>query len=83
MKKFRKSIYSLEWLALTSWLTRQRKQANLTQRQLAQNLSVVHSLVGKVEKGERRLDPIELVLYCNGMSADPCDLIKLIQRNLD
>ncbi len=82
MKKFRKSIYSGEWRELTGWLVQQRRQAELTQRQLAANIGVVHSLVGKVEQGERRLDPIELVLYCNGMNADPCDLIAAIQAKL-
>ena len=82
MAKFRKSIYSQDWLALTGWLVQKRKQAGLSQRQLARNIGVVHSLVGKVEIGERRLDPIELVLYCEGMHADPCDLIKVIQQNI-
>ncbi len=81
MAKFRKSIYSRDWLALTDWLVQKREEADLSQRQLASNIGVVHSLVGKVEKGERRLDPIELVLYCRGMHADPCELIRLIKRN--
>ena len=80
MPKFRKSIYSREWLLLTDWLVKKRQQAHLTQRQLAENIGVVHSLVGKVEKGERRLDPIELVLYCQGMGADPGDLMLLLAK---
>ena len=82
MAKFRKSIYSREWLALIAWLVEKRKAAGLSQRQLAANIGVVHSLVGKVEQGERRLDPIELVLYCRGMRADPCDLIREIGREV-
>ena len=82
MAKFRKSIYTREWQALTGWLVEQRKNAELSQRQLAANIGVVHSLVGKVEQGERRLDPVELVLYCRGMDADPGDLIKMLQRTL-
>jgi len=82
MARFRKSIYSREWRLITDWLVQKRKQAHLSQRQLAGNIGVVHSLVGKVEQGERRLDPIELVLYCRAMSADPCELTRLIQRNV-
>ncbi len=81
MPRFRKSIYSPEWRELTDWLVQKRKQAALSQRQLAARIGVVHSLVGKVEKGERRLDPIELVLYCGGMDADPCELLRLVQRH--
>ena len=68
---------------MVDWLIQRRKQADLSQRKLAENIGVVHSLVGKVEKGERRLDPVELVLYCNGMNVDPCNVIKLIQRQLN
>ena len=81
MAKFRKSIYSREWQNLTGWLVEKRKQAGLTQRGLAANIGAVHSLVGKVEQGERRLDPVELVAYCKGMRADPCDLLKVLQRS--
>ena len=82
MAKFRKSIYSPEWRILLEWLVEQRKTAQLSQRQLAAKIGVVHSLVSKVEQGERRLDPIELVMYCKGMRADPCKLIKKIQRDI-
>lgn len=67
---------------MLEWMAARRKDAGLTQRQLAANLGVVHSLVGKVEQGERRLDPLELAAYCRGMRADPCELLKLIQRDL-
>ena len=82
MAKFRKSIYSAEWRVLLDWLVAQRKRAGFSQRQLAAEIGVVHSLVGKVEQGERRLDPIELVMYCEGMRADPCKLLKEIRRHL-
>lgn len=67
MKKFRQSIYDQEHIFLREWLIEKRKAANLTQRQLAEKLEVVHSLVGKIEKGERRLDLIEFLSYCDGL----------------
>lgn len=76
MKKFRLSIYEPEQLYLRKWLVEKRHEAKLTQRDLAEKLQVVHSLVGKVEKGERRLDVIEFITYCNGMNADPCEFVK-------
>ncbi len=82
MPRFRKSIHSQEWRELTDWLVQKRKHAELSQRQLATRIGVVHSLVGKVEQGERRLDPIELVLYCNGMDADPCELLRIVQSQM-
>lgn len=82
MAKFRSSVHSPEWLLLIDWLVQKRKQANLSQRQLAANIGVVRSLVGKVEKGERRLDPLEMVVYCEAMNADPTDLVKVIRREM-
>lgn len=79
MKKFRLSIYDPEHLLLRDWLVKKRKEAQLTQRELAKNIEVVHSLVGKVEKGERRLDVIEFIAYCSGMSADPSEFIGFIK----
>ena len=81
MKKFRLSIYDSEQVCLREWLVQKRHDAELTQRELAEKLQVVHSLVGKVEKGERRLDVIEFITYCNCIKADPCELLRSIQNN--
>ena len=54
----------------------------LTVLELAEKMGVIHSLVGKVEKGERRLDPIELVVYCKAMGADPCELLREVGRGM-
>jgi transcriptional regulator with XRE-family HTH domain len=75
MKKFRLSIYEPEQVQLREWLINQRKKAGLTQRQLAERLQVVHSLVGKVEKGERRLDVIEFIMYCEALEVNPCEFM--------
>ena len=76
MKKFRQSIYEPDQLLLRDWLVTKRNEEKLTQRQLAEKLQVVHSLIGKVEKGERRLDVIEFLTYCNALNADPGEFIK-------
>lgn len=71
MNKFRLSIYEPEQVLLRNWLIEKRKDAELTQRQLAERLQVVHSLIGKVEKGERRLDIIEFNTYCYALNTKP------------
>ncbi|MBL4653727.1 MAG: helix-turn-helix transcriptional regulator [Flavobacteriales bacterium] len=80
MKKFRLSIYEPEQVLLRHWLIEKRKNVKLTQRQLAERLQVVHSLIGKVEKGERRLDIIEFRTYCNALGIKPCDFFDFIDR---
>ena len=82
MGKFRISIHEEEQDFLRKWLVSHRKEAGLTQRELAKRLGVVHSLVGKVENGERRLDVVELVTYCIGLNADPCRLVSLLKKKV-
>ena len=83
MNKFRLSIYDPKQVFLRDWLIEQRKNAQLTQRQLAERLHVVHSLVGKVEKGERRLDILEFRTYCHALEVKPSDFFNLLDREND
>ncbi|PHS22366.1 MAG: transcriptional regulator [Methylophaga sp.] len=74
----RRSIYSNENKALTEWLVEQRQKAKLTQRELATLLDVHHSIVGKIETGERRLNVVEFVEYCLKLDADPHEVIDIV-----
>jgi len=76
----RKTIYSKEGRALSSWLIKQRKQADLKQRDFAKVLGIHHSIVGKIEKGNRRIDVVELIHYCNALGVDPRDAIDEIVK---
>ncbi len=74
MRTFRvmqKTIYCDEYDNLLQWLKEKRMEGKLTMRQLAMRLDVHHSWVGRVELGERRLDVMEFVRYCNALDADP------------
>jgi transcriptional regulator with XRE-family HTH domain len=55
-----KSIYSAEYQQLCALLRELRREAGLTQVQVAERLKVPQSFVSKYESGERRLDVIEL-----------------------
>jgi DNA-binding XRE family transcriptional regulator len=55
-----KSIYSAEYMKLCALLRELRREAGLTQVQVAEALGVPQSFVSKYESGERRLDVIEL-----------------------
>jgi transcriptional regulator with XRE-family HTH domain len=55
-----KSIYSEEYQRLCALLRTLRREAGLTQTQVAARLEVPQSFVSKYETGERRLDVIEL-----------------------
>ena len=59
-----KSIYSDLSQILQEELVKMRKNAGLTQRQLAKELHREHNLVARLELGERRIDLIEFFRIC-------------------
>ncbi|MDO4894522.1 MULTISPECIES: helix-turn-helix domain-containing protein [Moraxella] len=76
-----KSIYSSEMIALRHWLRQERLEHRLTMRQLAQRLGKPHSYVQRVEEGDRRLDIVEFVWYCQALQIDPLVGLQLIHQN--
>lgn len=66
-----KSIYSPEMIAVRSWLREKRLEQNLTMRQLAERLGRPHSFVQRIEEGDRRLDVVEFVWYCQALGIEP------------
>lgn len=55
-----KSIYSEQYQQLCALLRELRREAGLTQVEVAERLRVPQSFVSKYESGERRLDVVEL-----------------------
>ena len=75
----KKPIYTKESDLLCKWLTDRRQKASLTQRELGDLLQVHHSIVGKIETGERQIGAIELVQYCKVLKADILEIIELLK----
>ena len=71
MKNLRKSIHASEHKTLRQIFIHRRQELGLTQRTLAERLDVVYSFVGKVETGDRRLDVIEFIEYCQALQLSP------------
>jgi len=78
MKKI-KTIYTEESKQLTAWLKAERARSGLTIRQLATKLGWASSIVGKIEQGERRLDVIEFIVYCESLGADPAQGLQYVR----
>lgn len=74
------SIHTSEMLALRSWLKGEREKKNLSMRVLGERMGKPHSYIQKVEQGERRLDVVEYVWYCNFLEVDPLIGVGLIQE---
>ena len=70
-----KSIYTKESDALRAWLKTKRKEKGLSQRKLAQLLEIHHSIIGKIETGERQINVVELIKYCKKLGVNPTEII--------
>jgi transcriptional regulator with XRE-family HTH domain len=71
-----KTLRSRGHRALLAVLVASRREAGLTQADLAKRLGVVPSWVAKVEIGERRLDLVEFVALSRALKLDPAVLFE-------
>lgn len=81
MKNFKSSIHSPEQVWLRQALKKQREELGYSQRDLAKELNVIYSLIGKIETGDRSLNIFEFILYCKALKIDPKDLIEKIMHD--
>ena len=75
----RKSLYSKRQGQLLSALKSARKEAGLTQEELAALLKMPQSFVAKTENGERRLDVVEFVSYCEALGASTTSILSELE----
>jgi transcriptional regulator with XRE-family HTH domain len=66
--------------ALVRFLRTKRKEAGLTQAQVADRLDRYQSFVTDYERGEKRIDAVELVSIAEAIGFDPVEAIKLVRR---
>src|SRR5437868_1699700 len=62
-----KSVFTSEYMSLLRLLRGTRRRAKLTQVELAERLGQTQSWVSKCERGERRLDLVEVRAFCRAM----------------
>jgi transcriptional regulator with XRE-family HTH domain len=65
-----KSTFSREYRVMRQLLRQHREKAGLTQIDLAKAIDETQSYVSKCERGERRLDLIQLRAFCAAMGID-------------
>lgn len=81
MKNIRLSVHSKEHTKLRQLLIRRRLDLGLSQRALAERMDVVHSFVGKVETGDRRMDIFEFIEYCRALDWDAPEILRGLQED--
>jgi transcriptional regulator with XRE-family HTH domain len=60
-------------------LAERRRQAKLTQAQLAKKLGWDQSTVSMMENGQRKIEVIEFMSIADALGFDPCDLLKTLR----
>lgn len=71
----RRWVSSQSYRVAISVVSDARKQAGLTQRDLAERLGKPPSFVAKIETGERRLDLVEFVAIARALNLSPAEFI--------
>tara|TARA_R110002124_G_scaffold12794_6_gene59673 strand:+ start:7069 stop:7314 length:246 start_codon:yes stop_codon:yes gene_type:complete len=79
----RKSVHTQAYRALCVQLVAARRSANLTQVELASALDRPQSFVAKYERGERRIDIVELFEIAEILGADPQKIIRAVRAALN
>ncbi|MGA0587402.1 helix-turn-helix domain-containing protein [Dyella sp. KRB-257] len=70
-----RSIYDDEYRRLLDFMLQVREALGITQTSLARRLRTTQSYVSKCERGERRIDVIEYVRYCDALGVDAAVLM--------
>lgn len=77
-----KSVTSEDYKVLLACLKEAREGAGLTQADVAERLDMSQSQVSKCERGERRLDVIELREWCAALGVGFPAFIRVLERAL-
>ena len=76
------SIYSRDYKVFLKLLRREREKAGLTQIDVAECLQQTQSFVSKCERGERRLDIIEVREFCRAIGIDLKGFVTILESML-
>jgi transcriptional regulator with XRE-family HTH domain len=76
-----KSVHTRNYRLFLELLIRARKDAGVTQEQLAKRLNRPQSFISKCENGERRLDVIELLQFLQSIGVEPLNFLRRVIKS--
>ena len=76
------SLHHKRYANLRSVLKDVRRNAGLTQVQLAERLHMEQSNLSKIERGERYLDTLLFIDYCNACGANPSEVMRRLDHSV-
>ncbi len=77
-----KTIHTREYAAVLRLLRAARQEAGLTQVELAKKLRLTQSLFSKMERGELRLDIVQLRTICRVLGLSLTEFVERLEREL-
>ena len=77
-----KSIHSARYVGFLKILRKARLDAGLTQEQLAQKIGEKQTFVSKCERGERRVDVVELRTFCQAFGISLKQFVSKLEKTL-
>lgn len=75
-----KTIYVWESAIFRSLLRRYREEAGLSQQTVASRLQETQTFVSKCERGERRIDLVELLWWCEALDVELSTFVQRYQE---
>lgn len=75
-------IFGERYASVVAALADARRQAGVTQVELAERLGRPQSYVSKVERRERRVDVVEFVDWVTALGIDPASAIHALLKDL-
>lgn len=77
-----KSVFTEAYATMLEVLTSARKDAGVSQIELAERLGKTQSFVSQIERGARRLDLIEFCAFARGLRIEPTELFAMVSSKL-
>lgn len=77
-----KSIFTREYAVFLRQLRAERKRARLTQTELAERLGQTQSFISKCERGERRIDVVELRAFCDAIGLSYTEFVRRFEATV-
>ena len=77
-----KSVFTAEYQVLLDVLRKTRRRAKITQVQLAQRIGESQSFVSKLERGQIRIDLVQLRTICRALNTNLQSFVTKFERQL-
>jgi transcriptional regulator with XRE-family HTH domain len=78
-----KSIHSARYAVFLKMLKKARQDAGITQEELARQIGETQTFVSKCERGERRIDVVELQTFCRAFGVSLNRFVVALERAIN